>query len=85
MGLPEHGGGGYLADRSICMPEIVRAMPVVDGVYLDNVKWQQILKTRGIRRGTCRGDSHLALYDLKSGRVPRSMLQIRSGTSFLDR
>ena len=61
MGLPEHGGDGYHADRSICMPEIVRAMPVADGVYLDNVKWQQILKTRGIRRGTCRGDSHLAL------------------------
>jgi hypothetical protein len=56
-----NGGDGYLADRSICMPEIVRAMPVADGVYLDNVKWQQILKTRGILRGTCRGDSHLAL------------------------
>jgi hypothetical protein len=44
MGLPEHGGDGYIVDSSICMPESVRAMPVTDGVWLDIVKWQQILK-----------------------------------------
>ena len=46
MGLPERDGDGYLVDSSVWTSEIARAMAQVDGVELDNTKWQQILKAR---------------------------------------
>ena len=46
MELPERDGDGYLVNSSIWTPEIARAMAKVDGIELDDVKWQQILKAR---------------------------------------
>ena len=46
MELPERDGDGYLTDSSLWTPEIARAMAEVDGVEIDDVKWQQILKAR---------------------------------------
>ena len=46
MELPERDGDGYLVDSSVWTSEIARAMAQVDGVELDNTKWQQILKAR---------------------------------------
>jgi len=46
MELPERDGDGYLADMSHWTPEVSHAMAEVDGVDLDEVKWQQILKAR---------------------------------------
>ena len=46
MDIPERDGDGYLVDSSTWMPEIARAMAKADGVDLDDVKWQQILKAR---------------------------------------
>lgn len=46
MQIPERDGDGYLVDMSTWEPEIGRAMAEVDGVELDDVKWQQILKAR---------------------------------------
>ena len=46
MEIPERDGDGYLVDMSTWEPEIGRAMAKVDGVDLDDVKWQQILKAR---------------------------------------
>ena len=46
MNLPERNGDGYLVDSSVWPPEIVRAMAQVDGVDLDKIKWQQVLKAR---------------------------------------
>jgi tRNA 2-thiouridine synthesizing protein E len=46
MALPERDGDGYLVDSSVWTSEIARAMAQVDGVELDNTKWQQILKAR---------------------------------------
>jgi tRNA 2-thiouridine synthesizing protein E len=46
MNLPERDGDGYLVDSSEWTPEIARAMAQVDGVNLDDIKWQQILKAR---------------------------------------
>ena len=46
MEIPERDGDGYLTDMSIWTPEIARAMAQADGVSLDDVKWQQILKAR---------------------------------------
>jgi tRNA 2-thiouridine synthesizing protein E len=42
MELPERDGDGYLIDSSVWTSEIARAMAQVDGVELDNTKWQQI-------------------------------------------
>jgi tRNA 2-thiouridine synthesizing protein E len=44
--LPERDGDGYLLSMSDWTPEIGRAMAEVDGVDLDDVKWDQILKAR---------------------------------------
>ena len=46
MQLPERDGDGYLVDSSAWTEDIARAMAEVDGVELDDVKWQQILKAR---------------------------------------
>ena len=46
MELPERDGDGYLVDSSVWTSEIARAMAHVDGVDLDDTKWQQILKAR---------------------------------------
>jgi TusE/DsrC/DsvC family sulfur relay protein len=46
MDIPERDGDGYLVDSSTWTPEIARAMAEADGVDLDDVKWQQILKAR---------------------------------------
>jgi len=46
MELPERDGDGYLVDSSVWTSEIARAMAQVDGVELDDTKWQQILKAR---------------------------------------
>lgn len=44
--LPERDGDGYLIDMNQWAPEIGRAMAEADGVELDDVKWEQILKAR---------------------------------------
>ena len=46
MDITERDGDGYLVDSSTWTPEIARAMAQDDGVELDEVKWQQILKAR---------------------------------------
>jgi len=46
MELPKRDGDGYLVDSSMWTSEIARAMAQVDGVELDDKKWQQILKAR---------------------------------------
>ena len=46
MEIPERDGDGYLVDMSTWEPDIGRAMAEVDGIKLDDVKWQQILKAR---------------------------------------
>ena len=44
--LPERDGDGYLVDMNQWTPEIGRAMAEADGVDIDDVKWEQILKAR---------------------------------------
>ena len=46
MNLPARDGDGYLTDMNAWTPEIGRAMAEIDGVELDDVKWDQILKAR---------------------------------------
>lgn len=46
MQLPERDGDGYLVDPNEWSPEIARGMAEADGVELDDVKWDQILKAR---------------------------------------
>ena len=46
MELPPRDGDGYLVDMNDWTPEIGRTMAEVDGVELDEVKWNQILKAR---------------------------------------
>jgi len=46
MELPERDSDGHLVDSSVWTSEIARAMAQVDGVELDDTKWQQILKAR---------------------------------------
>jgi tRNA 2-thiouridine synthesizing protein E len=46
MDIPERDGDAYLVDSSAWTPKIARAMAEADGVDLDDVKWQQILKAR---------------------------------------
>ena len=46
MELPARDGDGYLVDMNDWTPEIGRAMAEADGVELDDVKWEQILKAR---------------------------------------
>ncbi len=42
----QRDGDGYLLDRDAWTPEIGRAMAEADGVELDEVKWDHILKAR---------------------------------------
>ena len=44
--LPARDGDGYLEDMGLWTPEIGRAMAEIDGVELDDDKWEQILKAR---------------------------------------
>lgn len=46
MTLPERDGDGYLVDMNIWSPEIGKAMAEADGIELDDVKWEQIIKAR---------------------------------------
>ena len=46
MELPNRDGDGYLMDMNVWSPEIGRAMAEVDGVDLDEVKWEQVMKAR---------------------------------------
>ncbi len=46
MDIMERDGDGYLVDSSVWTPEIARTMAQIDGVELDDTKWQQILKAR---------------------------------------
>ncbi len=46
MALPERDGDGYLVDMNGWSPEIGREMAKIDGVELDDTKWEHILKAR---------------------------------------
>ena len=46
MELPERDGDGYLVDMNDWTPEIGRSMAELDGVELDDSKWEQIMKAR---------------------------------------
>ena len=46
MTIPERDGDGYLLDMNIWSPEIGKAMAEADGIQIDDVKWQQIIKAR---------------------------------------
>ncbi len=46
MTLPARDGDGYLVDMNIWSPEIGKAMAEVDGIEIDEIKWEQILKAR---------------------------------------
>lgn len=46
MELPERDGDGYLVDMNQWTPELGRAMAEEDGIELNDVKWDQILKAR---------------------------------------
>jgi len=46
MDVPERDGDGYLTDMNAWTPEIGRAMAAADGVEMDDLKWEQILKAR---------------------------------------
>ena len=46
MTVPERDGDGYLIDMNIWSPEIGKAMADADGIELDEVRWEQIIKAR---------------------------------------
>ena len=46
MTIPERDGDGYLVDMNVWTPEIGQAMAEVDGIQIDETKWEQILKAR---------------------------------------
>lgn len=46
MELPVRDGDGYLQDRDLWSEAIAKAMADVDGVTIDESKWNQILKAR---------------------------------------
>lgn len=46
MGIPERDGDGYLINRDAWSPEIGRAMAEADGLAIDEVKWNHIVKAR---------------------------------------
>ncbi len=46
MTIPERDGDGYLVDMNVWSPEIGKAMAEVDGIQIDEAKWEQILKAR---------------------------------------
>jgi tRNA 2-thiouridine synthesizing protein E len=46
MTLPERDGDGYLTAMDAWTPEVAREMAALDGVELNDIKWEQILKAR---------------------------------------
>lgn len=44
--IPERDGDGYLVDMNAWTPDIGRAMAEADGIELDDVKWNHIVKAR---------------------------------------
>jgi tRNA 2-thiouridine synthesizing protein E len=46
--LPERDGDGYLTDMNAWSEEIGRAMAAADGVELDEIKWDHIMKAREV-------------------------------------
>jgi len=44
MGIPERDGDGYLINRDAWSPEIGRAMAQADGLAIDDVRWNHIIK-----------------------------------------
>ena len=46
MELPTRDGDGYLTDMNVWTPEIALGMAEADGINLDEVKWDQIMKAR---------------------------------------
>ena len=46
MTIPERDGDGYLLDMNIWSPEIGKAMAEADGIQLDELKWEQIIRAR---------------------------------------
>ena len=46
MTLPERDGDGYLVDMNGWSADVGKAMAEADGIQLDDVKWEQILKAR---------------------------------------
>lgn len=46
MQIPERDGDGYLANAELWTPEIGQAMAEADGLDLDEVRWDQVLKAR---------------------------------------
>lgn len=46
MTIPERDGDGYLVDMNIWSPEVGKAMAEDDGITIDDIKWEQIIKAR---------------------------------------
>jgi len=46
MTVPERDGDGYLVDMNVWSPEIGKAMAEDDGINIDDIKWEQILRAR---------------------------------------
>lgn len=44
--IPQRDGDGYLVDMNAWTPDIGRAMAEADGIELDDVKWNHIVKAR---------------------------------------
>lgn len=42
----ERDGDGYLLDMNVWTPEVGKKMAEIDGVELDDIKWEQIIKAR---------------------------------------
>lgn len=42
----QRDGDGYLVDRDAWTPEVARSMAEADGMVIDDVKWNHILKAR---------------------------------------
>jgi len=46
MELPQRDGDGYLVERDAWTPEIGKALAQADGIEIDDIKWNHILKAR---------------------------------------
>ena len=46
MTMPNRDGDGYLTNMNDWTPEIAHAMAKEDGIELDDVRWEQIIKAR---------------------------------------
>jgi len=46
MTIPERDGDGYLVDMNVWSPEVGKAMAEDDGITIDDIKWEQIIKAR---------------------------------------